>query len=96
MIQVVGSAREAGFNQQCCLQAILCAHASKDIGLFDVFDVEPLPRDHPFLALDNLILTPHIGYVSRESYTVFYRHVLEDIQAFLDGNPVRVVQPVAH
>lgn len=79
-------------------RALTKALAAKQIAgaAVDVFDVEPLPRDHPFLALDNLILTPHIGYVSRESYTVFYRHVLEDIQAFLDGNPVRVVQPAAH
>ncbi len=59
----------------------------------DVFDVEPLPRDHPLTSFDNVILTPHLGYVTEEGYGVYYRHALEDVQAFLDGAPVRVVAP---
>ena len=57
----------------------------------DVFEVEPLPADSPFRGLDNVILTPHLGYVTVEGYNVFYRDAVEDIRAFLDGNPVRVV-----
>lgn len=57
----------------------------------DVFDVEPLPRDHIFRRLDNVVLTPHLGYVSAENYTVQFRDVVEDIRAFLDGKPVRVL-----
>jgi len=59
----------------------------------DVFDQEPLPQDHALLALDNVVLTPHLGYVTRETYEVFYGDAVEDIVAFLDGSPVRVITP---
>jgi phosphoglycerate dehydrogenase-like enzyme len=55
----------------------------------DVYDVEPLPLDHPLRRLPNTVLTPHVGYMSRESYTVFYTQMLEDIEAWLDGAPIR-------
>ena len=55
----------------------------------DVFDVEPLPLDHPLRRLPNTVLTPHVGYVSRESYAVFYPQMLEDVEAWLDGAPIR-------
>jgi phosphoglycerate dehydrogenase-like enzyme len=55
----------------------------------DVYDVEPLPLDHPLRRLPNTVLTPHVGYMSRESYTVFYAQMLEDIEAWLDGAPIR-------
>jgi phosphoglycerate dehydrogenase-like enzyme len=55
----------------------------------DVYDVEPLPLDHPLRRAPNTVLTPHIGYVSHESYAVFYRQTREDIEAWLDGAPVR-------
>ncbi|WP_344856490.1 D-2-hydroxyacid dehydrogenase family protein [Amycolatopsis ultiminotia] len=58
----------------------------------DVYDTEPLPSDHPLRTLDNAILTPHIGYVSRESYEIFYRDAVEDIAAFQAGSPIRVVE----
>ena len=59
----------------------------------DTFDVEPLPADHPFRSLPNIVITPHLGYVTEETYRIFYGHALEDIQAFLRGAPVRVLQP---
>ncbi len=59
----------------------------------DVFDVEPLPVSHPFRSLTNTILTPHTGYVTRENLIQMYTHAVEDITAFLDGNPVRVLEP---
>jgi phosphoglycerate dehydrogenase-like enzyme len=57
----------------------------------DVFDVEPLPVDHPLRKLDNVVLTPHLGYVSMQNYRAYFGGVVEDIRAFLDGKPVRVM-----
>lgn len=59
----------------------------------DVFDVEPLPTDHPLRSLDNVVLTPHLGYVSAENYAAYFRDTVEDIRAFLAGKPVRVLAP---
>ena len=58
----------------------------------DVFDVEPLPADHPLRSLPRTVITPHIGYVTRETYATFYGDAVADILAWLDGEPVRVVE----
>jgi phosphoglycerate dehydrogenase-like enzyme len=58
----------------------------------DVYETEPLPADHPLRSLDNTLLTPHIGYVSQQLYSVFYRDAVEDIAAFIAGSPVRVIR----
>jgi D-3-phosphoglycerate dehydrogenase len=58
----------------------------------DVFDVEPLPVSHPLRGLDNVVLTPHLGYVSQEGYTVYYTQMVDDIKAWLAGSPVRVLK----
>ncbi|TVY08824.1 D-2-hydroxyacid dehydrogenase family protein [Paenibacillus cremeus] len=55
----------------------------------DVFDVEPLPQDHMYRSLPNLLTTPHLGYVSRANYDAFYKDAVEDIEAYLAGSPVR-------
>ena len=55
----------------------------------DVFEPEPLARDHPLLALDNVVLTPHLGYVTEEGYRLAYGHAVEDIRAFLEGTVLR-------
>ena len=57
----------------------------------DVYDVEPLPRDHPLRSLDNAILTGHTGYVVKELYAVAYGEAVEDIQAWMKGEPIRVL-----
>jgi len=57
----------------------------------DVYDEEPLPANHPLLGVPNLLLTPHLGYVTRETYAMFYGETVEAIKAFLAGEPVRVI-----
>ena len=57
----------------------------------DVFDLEPLPLDHPLRRLENTVITPHMGYVTTETYRVFFGHAVEDIVAFLQGRPIRVL-----
>lgn len=57
----------------------------------DVHDTEPLPADHPFRSLPNILATPHIGYVSRELYETFYGDAVADIAAFVAGTPLRVM-----
>jgi phosphoglycerate dehydrogenase-like enzyme len=60
----------------------------------DVFDEEPLPLDHPLRRLDNTVVTPHLGFVTEETYRVFYGQSVEDIQAFLKGSPIRTLNKV--
>ena len=57
----------------------------------DVFEVEPLPKDHPLLQLDNTLICPHLGYVTDDSYHAMYEGVIEDIRAFASGEPVRMI-----
>ncbi|MDQ3702301.1 MAG: D-2-hydroxyacid dehydrogenase family protein [Chloroflexota bacterium] len=58
----------------------------------DVYNVEPLPPDHPLRRLPNTVITPHLGYVTAETYRVFFGDAIEDIRAFLQGAPTRVLQ----
>ena len=58
---------------------------------FDVYDKEPLPIDHPLRTAPNVILTPHIGYVTEENYRSSYPQIVENVVAFLDDRPVRVI-----
>ena len=62
----------------------------------DVYGVEPLPGSHPLLALDNVVLTPHLGYVTQETYRIFFEQVVESVAAYLDGQvPPRCINPEA-
>jgi len=58
----------------------------------DVFDIEPLPLDHPFRRMDNVVITPHLGYVSQQNYQHYFPDIVENIRAFIDGKPVRVIK----
>jgi len=75
-------------------QALVAALKNRRIagaGL-DVYDREPLPADHPLRALENALLTPHLGYVTSDNYREMYGQAVENIRAFLDGNPIRLIQ----
>ena len=57
----------------------------------DVYDREPLPADHPLRKLDNVTLSPHLGYVHEDNYRIFYGDTLENVAAWMAGKPVRVI-----
>ena len=73
------------------LMAALGSRKLAGAGL-DTFDVEPLPLNHPLRKLDNVVLTPHLGYVSQEGYRVYYTQMVDDIRQWLAGSPVRVLR----
>lgn len=77
--------------------ALLASLRSGHLGAagFDVFDDEPLPAGHPLTSLENVVLSPHLGYVVRENFTAYFADALEDLLAWLDGKPVRVMNPEA-
>lgn len=57
----------------------------------DVYNIEPLPENHKLRFLPNVLLTPHIGYVTVDNYMKWYTQMAEDLQAFIDGSPIRVL-----
>jgi len=61
----------------------------------DVYDKEPVQPGHPFAKLENVTLIPHLGYVVEDSYRHFYKGAIEDIEAWLDGKPINVINPEA-
>jgi D-3-phosphoglycerate dehydrogenase len=75
---------------EAALIAALRQHKITGAGL-DVFDVEPLALDHPFRKMDNVVITPHLGYVSEQNYRRYFADAVDDIRGFLDGKPVRVL-----
>jgi len=70
--------------------AALAAGRLAGAGL-DVFDLEPLPFDHPLRTLPTVLATPHLGYVTRANYTRYFTEAVEDIDAFVAGEPIRVL-----
>ncbi len=68
------------------LQAKMIAGAA-----IDVYDIEPLPVHHPLRTLENTVLTGHTGYLLREMFQTAYGEAVEDIKAWLEGKPVRVL-----
>jgi phosphoglycerate dehydrogenase-like enzyme len=75
---------------EAALLAALRAGTIGGAGL-DVYGTEPLPSDHPLRSAPNTVLTPHIGYVSRGAYEIYYREAVEDIAAWQRGEPIRVL-----
>ena len=79
---------------EAALVRALQARAIAGAGL-DVFDEEPLPPSHPIKQLDNTLLMPHAGYVTEDQYRVRYRDTVDDIARYLEGTPVRALNPAA-
>jgi phosphoglycerate dehydrogenase-like enzyme len=73
--------------------AVIEALQQKRIGGMgvDVYESEPLAQDHPYRHLVNVVATPHIGYVTEENYRLFFGQSLENLEAFLKGAPLRVI-----
>jgi phosphoglycerate dehydrogenase-like enzyme len=78
-------------------QALIAALRSNTIAAagLDVYDTEPLPPGHPLTTLDNVVLLPHLGYVSEAGFRQMYGQVVENIAAFLAGSPIRMISPPA-
>jgi phosphoglycerate dehydrogenase-like enzyme len=70
-------------------------HAGRIIAAVDVYNEEPLPPQHPLRSAPNTVLTPHLGFGTSQVFAVFYRESVENIQAFMRGTPLRVLNPEA-
>ena len=88
---LINTARGPIVDEAALVQA-LQARTIAGAGL-DVFDQEPLPPGHPLTLLDNTLLVPHIGYVTEDQYRVRYRDTVENVAAYLKGEPLRVLNP---
>lgn len=86
---LVNTAR-AGLLDEAALIEALQENRINGAGL-DVYSTEPLPRDHVLRSLSNVVLTPHLGYFTEEMLVSYYTYAVENIAAFLDGEPIRVV-----
>jgi phosphoglycerate dehydrogenase-like enzyme len=86
---LVNTARAAIVQEQALIDALMNKRIA-GAGL-DVFGREPLPADAPILRAPNTVLTPHLGYVTRETYDVYFPQALEDIEAWLAGKPIRII-----
>jgi phosphoglycerate dehydrogenase-like enzyme len=84
---LVNTARGPIVDEAALIKALQKQHIAG--AALDVFDEEPLPALHPFRTLDNVLATPHVGYVSRQNYAQFFTQMIEDIQAWAAGEPVR-------
>jgi len=89
---LVNTSRGAIVDEQALIDAVTGGHITAAL---DVFDREPLPQDHPLRTARNTVLTPHLGYGVRETWTAFYRQSTENALAFIQGKPIRVSNPEA-
>ena len=86
---LINTSRGPIVDQDALVQAL---HAGTIAGAgLDVFDVEPLPNDHPLLSTPRTVLSPHMGFVSERSLRTAYTGAVEDVLAWMDGAPIRVL-----
>lgn len=91
---LINTARGALLDERALLEAL----EKKRIGgaALDVYEVEPLPADHPLRSCDNAVLSPHMGFVTRDAYRLFFTQALESIEEYLQGRvPRRALNPQA-
>jgi len=87
---LVNTSRGPLIDQEALLDAL---HSGRIIAALDVYDEEPLPKEHPIRNAPNTVLTPHVGFTTIDGFRDFYRGSIENIIAFLDGAPIRVANP---
>lgn len=90
---LVNTSRAPLIDETALLEAVTTGRLQAAL---DVFAQEPLPDGHPLRRAPNVVLTPHVGYGTREAYGEFFRNSVENTVAFLDGRPIRLYQPSQH
>ena len=90
---LVNTSRGALIDEAALLEAV---KSDRVIAALDVYDQEPLPQDHPLRSAPNTVLTPHLGYCTTDVFEEFYRDSIENVIAFLDEKPIRLIEVSPH